>query len=88
MEGLTSPATPGGVAPLQALAGLASSAAAGLDRRKTRFALESAALDVRNTAYRAQLVSQFAAMEKAVAAAKSAGSFLEQQIKVWTQSTR
>lgn len=88
LKGLTTAAVPGGIAPLQALAGLADAAASGLDRRKTRFAAESLAIDVRNTAYRAQLVSQFAAMERAVAASKSAGSFLDQQIKVWTQSTR
>ena len=87
LKGLVATATPGGISPLQALANSAASASAGYEQRKTAMAREGVAADARNATYRAQLVTQYAAMERAVAASKSTGSFLDNQIKAWNRAT-
>ncbi len=55
-----------------------------LTQDATTIARDTGALDTRTSAYSAKLAKQFAAMEAAVAAYKSTGSFLTQQIDVWT----
>ena len=43
-------------------------------------------MDARMTAYRDQLVTSYAAMEKRVSAFKATQTYLDQQIKMWTKS--
>ncbi|QYE34479.1 flagellar filament capping protein FliD [Polymorphobacter sp. PAMC 29334] len=56
-------------------------------RETTAIASDRATLDARMTTYRATLVTQYAAMEAAVAASKSTQAFLDEQIKAWNQTT-
>lgn len=83
LKGLTSASVPGGKPLLAGLTDLAGASAAGFEQRKTALARQSTALDARMATYRATLVNQYAAMERAVAASKSTGTFLDQQIKAW-----
>ncbi len=54
-----------------------------LTRQRTQVTTNQAALAARMTDYRASLVTQYAAMEAAVAASKATQSFLDEQIKAW-----
>ncbi len=47
---------------------------------------DRATLEARSTAYRDQLVRSFSTMDKQVTAYKATQSYLEQQIKIWTNS--
>jgi flagellar hook-associated protein 2 len=47
---------------------------------------QRAALDLRSSAYYDRLVTQFTAMERQVSAFKATQSYLEQQIKIWSNS--
>lgn len=62
------------------------SSAARLDREAEAVTRERAALDERMTRLRSQLERQYAAMDVIVAGFKSTQSFIEQQVKLWTQS--
>jgi flagellar hook-associated protein 2 len=57
-----------------------------LDAEKTSIAAAKDKLTARDTTYRAQLTTQFAAMQKALLAYSSTQSYLTQQVKVWTNS--
>ena len=80
-------AVAGKTSPLAALSALADTATAGYTTRKAAVTAGGVKLDAHSTAYRAQLVAQYAAMETAVAASKSVGTFLDGQIKAWQKST-
>ncbi len=86
---LRSLSAPAGNTPyaLQAIAGLVTPASDGLTRRKTAVASDLAAVETRLTAYRDTLTRQYAAMDALVAASKAVGTQLDQQIKIWTNSS-
>lgn len=59
-----------------------------LARTSERLGRETAAVDTRMVGYSAALGRQLGAMERAVTQYKSVGSFLTQQIDLWTKPTR
>lgn len=55
-------------------------------REQSATVRDRAALETRMSSYRATLVKQYAAMERAVSASKSTQSFLDAQIKAWNRT--
>ncbi|SDC96223.1 flagellar hook-associated protein 2 [Sphingomonas sp. YR710] len=72
---------------LTSSSGALTASQSALDAEKTSIAAAKDKLAARDTTYRAQLTTQFAAMQKALLAYSSTQSYLTQQVKVWTNST-
>jgi flagellar hook-associated protein 2 len=68
---------------LQSIAGLVTPAATGLNRQRSTVTRDLATVDTRLATYRANLVRQYAAMDRLVAASKAVGAQLDQQIAAW-----
>lgn len=68
---------------LQSIADLATPATAGLARQRSTVTRDLSTIDTRLATYRANLVRQYAAMDKLVAASKAVEEQLDQQIAAW-----
>lgn len=77
-----------GLAALQAIGGLAGPATDGLERQKRGVTEALARAETRLTAYREQLVRQFAAMDVLVASSKAVGAQLDQLVDGWYSRDR
>ncbi len=73
-------------AQLSASGGGLNAASARLAKEAAAIAEEQAKVDASSAALKDRLTTQFAAMEKAVAAFKSTQSYMQQQIDMWTKS--
>ncbi len=71
---------------LKSLAELVTPASAGLSSQRSRLSSDLEKIDQRLATYRDTLVRQYAAMDRAVAAARAVGDSLTQQIEAWTAS--
>jgi flagellar hook-associated protein 2 len=68
---------------LQSIADLATPATTGLTRQRSAVTRDLTTVDTRLATYRANLVRQYAAMDKLVAATKAVEAQLDQQIAAW-----
>ncbi len=71
---------------LQAVAGLATPATAGLARQRDAVAADMARVEAQLATYRTNLTRQYAAMDRLVAASKAVGAQLDTQIRMWTSN--
>ena len=71
---------------LRARGGAFASAQERLDKEADRIAEDREKLEVSSTKYYNQLLTTFTAMDSRVSAFKATQSYLDQQIKIWTNS--
>jgi flagellar hook-associated protein 2 len=66
--------------------GILESLRSRLDKESAGIVKDQQRMEARETAYRARLERQFGTLDSRISALKATQSYLEQQIKVWTNS--